>query len=263
MGATMQRGLLLLLAVLATTGCARMVVKKDPGPHDKGIRYYRPKPYLFIGPGAPLDAPKEEKSVTKPASFQEEGDQPKVVPVVMRIEYLPDYKEEYSIRVTPGFGQAKLNVSLQNGWNLSSVGIETDQKYAEIIGSIAQLASAVGSTLRDGSAGSAESNVPLGYYESVIACNERGQKEMLGWRYVGFFPCNAAPVTGRIVRDEVAPDDDHLFALVFEGGTLKMISMRSEKEKLECPCETFGPTFMPPVESIKTPPSDSRTPTGS
>ena len=42
---------LFLLFALATTGCTRVEVHKNPCEHDLGIRYYRPKPYLLITPG--------------------------------------------------------------------------------------------------------------------------------------------------------------------------------------------------------------------
>jgi hypothetical protein len=40
-----------LCAAMMFAGCTRVVVKKDHGYDDKGFRYYRPKPYLFITPG--------------------------------------------------------------------------------------------------------------------------------------------------------------------------------------------------------------------
>jgi hypothetical protein len=259
----MSRVIALLTLALACGGCARMVVTKDPKPHDKGIRFYRPKPYLFIGPaggavssssdkggGNKGDVPPQEALPAPPAeetqatSYTEGADgktklamtDPPVlatVPVTMHIEYLPDYSEEYSIRVTPGLGQAELNVQLQNGWNLNSVDAKTDQKYAEIIGSVASLVGAVGKAgLKDEgpfSHAQAESNVPLGYYEAVIAVNECGRKEMLGWRYVGFMPCFTCPVKACVHRDQVTCDDESMYALVFERGTLRMKKMAEMK----------------------------------
>ena len=52
-------------------GCSSVSVIKDPGPGDRGIRYYRPKPYLLV---TPADATGRM--------------------VKLKIEYLPDYSEE-------------------------------------------------------------------------------------------------------------------------------------------------------------------------
>jgi len=46
-----RKAVFALCAAVMFAGCTRVVVKKDPGYDDKGFRYYRPKPYLFITPG--------------------------------------------------------------------------------------------------------------------------------------------------------------------------------------------------------------------
>lgn len=261
----MLRVVLLAAACILPFGCARMVVNKDPGPHDKGIRFYRPKPYLFIGPaGAAASASDGSKANEAPAAPEAmsvrrapgDADDPckaledkidaiagkldkalnqkpatlTLQPVLIRIEYLPDYSEEYSIRVTPGLGQANLEVKLENGWNLNAVTATTDQEYDKIIGAVASLASAAGTfgvktMAAQEIRGAAESNVPLGYYEAVIARNEIGRREMMGWRYVGFMPFNACPVKAQVCRNTVSCYDDDLYALVFVDGTLKMQRM--------------------------------------
>lgn len=248
----MRRIFVLLLAVLCCSGCARVVVNKDPGPHDKGIRFYRPKPYLFIGPGGSAEAakPAEKKDkldaelVPMDAAAAANSEHLKMLSelaeikklvsveapkptmaVTMKIEYLPDYSEEYSIRATPGLGRSKLNVQLQNGWNLNSVDAETDQKYAEIIGSMAQLAGNLKPFLDTPMHAKAEENVPLGYYEAVIAVNECGRKEMMGWRYVGFMPHLACPPKANVYRDHISCGSEPMYQIVFEDGTLKMKPM--------------------------------------
>lgn len=116
-----------------------MIVRKDPGPDDTGIRYYRPKPYLFIGPGAATkDSGSDSKTPppksVEPASYAADAatpdhtPKPALLPILMRIEYLPDYSDEYSINMTPGLGIAQLGVNLDHGWNLTSVNAKTDQK---------------------------------------------------------------------------------------------------------------------------------------
>lgn len=167
----------------------------------------------------------------------------KLQPVVIRIEYLPDYSEEYSIRVTPGLGQAELNVKLENGWNLNAVNSKTDQEYDKIIGAFASLVGAIMSPVpgkddRGKTTGHAESNVPLGYYEAVIARNEMGCKEMMGWRDVGFMPFTACPVKAEVYRNTITCDDQCLCALVFTGGTLRMKRI----DTMSCDCQHHANT---------------------
>jgi hypothetical protein len=273
--------LVLLLAVL-NVGCARMVVKRNPGPNDRGIRFYRPKPYLFIGPsggGQPSDGqsvatdgsegtttPKEkavayEEPMRAPAPNPDatKADTKKAsqladktaISVTMHIEYLPDYNEEYSIRVTPGLGQASLKVSLQNGWNLNSVDEATDQKYAEILGSVASLVGAAAKAdVIPGYRTMADYDVPLGYYEAVIASDERGCRQLIGWRYVGFMLGFACPVKAYTSRPDVICGEGVMFALVFEGGGLKMKRIQNLGT---CPgCNTTGAAVANPGSASPT-----------
>src|SRR5215207_8289449 len=73
------------LCVVGALGCASTTVTQNPGPHDNGVRYYRPKPYLML---TPADVVKEGTVVGSGAQT-----------VKMSITYLPDYNEEYSIHV--------------------------------------------------------------------------------------------------------------------------------------------------------------------
>lgn len=224
----MRKALCLLAMALVFTGCARMVVRKHPGPKDTGIRFYRPKPYLFIGPAGAA------KEGAEPV-----GEQLTMLPVVMRVEYLPDYSEEYSIKMRPGLGTTKLTVALQDGWNLTSVNAETDQQYDEILKSVADIIGSVGGLVGGRSkatyAGKATSDVPLGYYEAVLACNECGTKEMIGWRYVGFMMGVACPVKATVMRDGYECGQEPLYKLVFKDKTLMMERM---DECADCPAST-------------------------
>ena len=234
----MRKALCLLAMALVFTGCARMVVRKHPGPKDTGIRFYRPKPYLFIGPNGPA---KEEKTKNENAKANEEPTETtlSLVPVSMRVEYLPDYSEEYSIKMKPGLGTTKLGVTLTDGWNLTSVNAETDQQYDEILKSVADLVGSIGSLAgaRDAKRDlapdcQAESSVPFGYYEAVLACNECGTKELIGWRYIGFLACLGCPVSASVHRQSFECGQDPLYALVFKKGALRMERMDS---LLDCP----------------------------
>src|SRR4051812_28494878 len=53
MGSPMNAKCCFLVALLFSMGCTPgLRVTKNPGCLDHGIRYYRPKPYLFISPAA-------------------------------------------------------------------------------------------------------------------------------------------------------------------------------------------------------------------
>lgn len=281
----MARAIAFLTALaLLTGGCARMVVRKDPGPRDHGIRYYRPKPYLFIGPGPAQGGQSDGQGSPGgggPGGQQlRQGNTPdgtpppeaipltggddqksNVLPILMRIEYLPDYSEEYSIRMKPGLGTTKLTVNLQNGWNLVSVNTETDQQYAAIISSLAQLAGAAGGLVGGktsaaaglradgGIPGLAECDVPLGYYEAVLAINECGRRELMGWRYVGFFPSIGCPVKAKVHRDAVFCEQEQMYAVVFEDNVLKMKKMDQLCEH----CQTGGSQAPPSAQQSEQP----------
>ena len=76
-----------VLAGLAS-GCASSVkVVKNPAEGDKGIRFFRPKPFLLVTPADPTGRL-----------------------VNMKLEYLPDYSEEYSAHV-----KGKASVALKDG----------------------------------------------------------------------------------------------------------------------------------------------------
>jgi hypothetical protein len=238
-----------LALLLLLCGCARMVVKKAPGDHDKGIRFYRPKPYLFVGPGEP------------PKPNNQDGYSARIagVPVVMRIEYLPDYSDEYSIRMTPGLGTTDLTVALDKGWNLTSVNAKTDQKYAEIIESVAKLASAFTGAPGAGGArtygggqgewsGSADFDVPLGYYEAVIGIDECGKKSLVGWRYVGFMALGCPG--GIVCTTRFAQCGPPMYAIVADG---PMLRMRRLDRVETTPVRMVAPqptTTQPPTEYV-------------
>lgn len=250
-----MRAILVPLVCLSAVACTRVVVHKDPGEHDKGIRYYRPKPYLFIVPdggggggkaaftvtqGAPLKIQQETTAsaaagdaAVRQAAYQAGHPQQPAAPqatptpagpslapslpvrpqasgggqeptkISISMMYMPDFAEEYSIQLRPGLGIGELNVKLDNGWNLTSVGIKTDQQTDEIIKSTADLIGSLGKLKPQGfREGQPEdtgvrvlaTNVPFGFYEAVIAHAPNGKKQLYGWRYIGFMPFQACPV---------------------------------------------------------------------
>jgi hypothetical protein len=265
-------------------GCTRVEVKKVRGDHTKGVRYYRPKPYLFItgdiaSAGAekePVmrvfqDSPIEVKVAenaknasnvtlasakqppdladddsrlpqggdagleTKPVKELAAKEHVTLQKISMKLEYLPDFSEEYAINLKPGLGSGKFDFKLENGWNLTSLNAETDQQTDEIIGSIGSLVGAALPLFGKAANESADkrvqntsecpptiygSNVPFGFYEAVIACDPHGRKQLYGWRYVGFMPFQSCPVEPRGAQ-QVCCDTQDIYGMVFVNNVLQ------------------------------------------
>ena len=210
---------LLVLALLPTlmTACTpRVRVTKDPGPDDRGIRYYRPKPYLLVA-----------------AAEEKEGDNTRLSDraVTLTLEYMPDFSEEYSIHVCPGLGTATVNVQLDKGWNLTKIDQTLDSQTDENLGAVANLLTAAGglagsSGEREGEAEGkkpicvmASRNVPLGFYESIIGRDCWGRKQLYGWRYVGFAPFSSCPLSTTGLECSNCQTME-LFGLVFENDVM-------------------------------------------
>ena len=146
-------------------GCSSVSVIKNPGPEDTGIRFYRPKPYLLV---TPADATGRM--------------------VKLKIEYLPDYSEEYSVRPQ---GKKPPQVQLKDGWNLVAVGGPAPPEKPDE----APPPAAPIDPMKVPEYVVAASNVPIGLYESVFdtTC---GKKYLKGWRYVGFSPLGGGSPIG-------------------------------------------------------------------
>ncbi len=152
---------LCVLSLAFAAGCARVVVTKNPGPCDEGLRYYRPKLYLLVAPG------------------EDDG-------ISIDVKYLPDYSEEYSIRMTPGLNATtSFKPTLSDGWNLTGFESETDQNIDDLVKSVAGV---VPNMKLSAKPPKADLKVPIGFYEAVVDRDDRGCKSLVGWRYVGFFP---------------------------------------------------------------------------
>lgn len=182
-----------VFAVLLATVCGgctpRVVVRKSPPDHDRGIRYYRPKPYLKI----------------EPAEVQIDKNQTSLVPGLVRISlvYMPDFSEEYSINVRSGCGTANVGVKLQDGWNLTEISQDLDSQTDENIKAMGSLLSAAGGLIPTAAGDrSADNisftvparNVPLGFYESVVGRDPCNVKRLYGFRYLGFMPFAGCPL---------------------------------------------------------------------
>ncbi len=201
-------GLLALVLLTGQMGCARTVVRRNPDACDEGLRFYRSKPYLLLSP--------------------KEGDTTKVV---ISLQYMPDFSEEYSVQAYTGFiGTNKTEVSLNESGVLTALNVSVDSKASEFVKSVGELIgslpeptakeSAVPSpAIRSEGMAVRAYRVPLGYYEAVVSRGPDCRKHLYGWRYVGFAPFNQCPLesTGMECTDCCSSS---LFGLVSESGTL-------------------------------------------
>lgn len=220
---------LLGLAVGCTPG---VVVSRSGGSHDKGIRYYRPKPYLFIQPAGKQTTKYDDKGNPE-ATVAEPSDKT----VSINLSYLPDFSEEYSIKVRSGLGIANVSLKLENGWNLTEINQQLDSQFDENVQAIAKLVESVGGVaagpaggkrLANGAVAPATqemrvvaNNVPFGYYESILGTGPDGRKRLYGWRYVGFAPFNGCPVEGQGAETACCGEGTlDLYGLVFEQGVM-------------------------------------------
>ncbi len=206
--------------------CApRIRVIANPKPHQSGIRYYRPKPYLLVTSGQSAvtleERPKTSTTTTVP--------DPRYVNI--QLQYLPDFEEEYALDVRTGFGTADVGITLEDGWNLTSVrqnlDSQTDENIkavSDLVGAIAKSAAATtpGDTKRNEPAPTftiRATNVPLGYYESVIGRDGCGRKRLYGFRYIGFIPYASCPQAMGGV-ESLSCYSGELYGLVFEGDAM-------------------------------------------
>ncbi len=217
---------LLSSLVLLAIGCASTTVTRHPAPNDCGVRFYRPKPYLLVTPDG--------------------GNSPQAVQI--KLEYLPDFSEEYSINIRSGLGANKTKVTLDQGWNLTKIDYDVDSKVPENIEAVAELIDKVGGILPTAKADNERTtvkanNVPLGYYEAVLGSGPCGGKQLFGWRYIGFLPYAQCPtdMSGYACGD---CQSESLFALVFENGTMtfKSLADASTAELTAAPATAAEPT---------------------
>ncbi len=189
-------------------------VVKNPDAADDGIRYYRPKPYLLVTAADPTGRL-----------------------VNMKIEYHPDFSEEYSIHPKG----PKTAIALKEGWNL--VGVNSPAPPPEAAPPPPQQPAVPEMVV-------AASNVPLGYYESVIG-TANGQKYMQGWRYIGFSITGKPGVNPTFPPAGTNPNcpppvpnsdisNQPLYGLVFFNG------VQTFRQVNEIGANQLCPTFIPP-----------------
>ncbi len=267
---TLHAAIALVICGFVFTGCNPGIkVVQSPTKHNKGIRYYRPKPYLLISPAGEVATAKNDQTTTTTREMSDET-------VSIELQYLPDFSEEYAITVRPGLGVANVNFKLEDGWNLTEMNQQLDSKFADNVKAISELVKAGGSlgspsnfTTGDNPSGESKSrwvvkstNVPLGYYEAVINVDSQCKKRLYGWRYVGFAPFNSCPTT--VYGEDVAACDDPngpIYGLVFEQGVM-CFKQLNELHNAD-PTRVAVRTGEVKTEKIRTPdgPEDPKPPT--
>jgi hypothetical protein len=151
--------------------------------------------------------------------------------VQIELQYLPDFSEEYAIDVRSGFGIADVAITLEDGWNLTSINQKLDSQTDENVRAMAEVMRGAASLTNPGERIAnpdavktpafrvKASNVPLGYYESVIGLDGCGRKRLYGFRYVGFIPYQACPIEMR-GADVGHCQTTEIYGLVFEEGVM-------------------------------------------
>lgn len=237
-----RRTCLLLFASFAC-GCATTTVTRDPPPWDKGIRYYRPKPYLFV---QPADNGSDEF-------------------VQLSLKYLPDFSEEYSIRARAGLGINQTSIKLADGWNLVEIDQKLDSQFDETLEAAGDLIGNLPIPTAGTPAGVPRAkmvvratNVPLGFYEAVLSRGPDGRKRLYGWRYVGFYPFAACPmhVSAEDCIDCHASD---IYALTFRRGVMTFQPLATAASQGDPHRDVLDPdalSRLPPVEAIGGPAID-------
>jgi len=122
-----RQSLLLTLLLAVVTACAEVevrplkpeerIVNGVPGNDylkTKGVRFFRPWPYLWITVG--------EQGMCE-----------------MSITYLPQMEQEYIIIPNTGIGSVTMNPVLTNGWSLTSLNATADSKASEMVTAIGNL----------------------------------------------------------------------------------------------------------------------------
>jgi hypothetical protein len=118
----MKKGVFLIVTMaFLLTGCAGVEVTKITPKNEKsakGLRYYRPCPYLLVA-----------QDVNDPSSLQ------------LKTIYLPNIKENYAINMKSGLGALDATVNLTDGWLLTQYSDKTDTKIPETISAIGTISS--------------------------------------------------------------------------------------------------------------------------
>lgn len=244
---------LVVFMIFVSTACApRVRVRSNPLPQDTGIRYYRPKPYLLVTSAAQTilsDSGKPIREVVDDRFVQ------------IELQYLPDFSEEYSIDVRSGFGIADVAITLEDGWNLTSINQKLDSQTDENVRAIAEVVRGAAGFTNPGERVSnpdavkpppfrvKATNVPLGYYESVIGVDGCGKKRLYGFRYVGFLPYQTCPIAMQGAEFGQCQTTE-IYGLVFENGVMVFRPLHQIQNRVD-PSDIVERTSESPLQNIQ------------
>lgn len=160
---------------------------------------------------------------------------------------MPDFSEEYSIHVRSGWGTNDTEITLTDGWNLTSLNVDVDSQFNE---NVAAITEGIAKAVKTGGGGEAFApgydrqtvrahNVPMGFYEAEISRDSCGVKRMYGWRYIGFSPYESCPTDVTGVQC-VPCNQRELYGLVYEGGAMVFKPLHSLPHVDTRPVHTGG-----------------------
>ncbi len=178
----MSLRLFILIAGCLTLACASVTVKQVQNStgstgltltsDSSGVRFYRPKPHVWITRAVPPDKVNVESKQTKtteatPGSMTKTTEHPGPPKEVLKensdgtiettegyvkssmgttyeakIVFLPDYSQEFVVQWKSGLGSASPSFTLTDGWNLTAFDSTVDSKAAELVTSVGTVAAA-------------------------------------------------------------------------------------------------------------------------
>ncbi|MEE2640658.1 MAG: hypothetical protein VX768_08540, partial [Planctomycetota bacterium] len=135
---------------------------------------------------------------------------------------------------------SSVNFQLENGWNLVSIGQQLDSKFDKNVEAVGNAAGAIAEIPFPGASGTGSSggktivkattNIPLGYYESVLLDGPNGKKRLQGFRYVGFLPY------GGVREPSECQTGGDLYGLCYRDGLMtfrKFAELQGEQGKIK------------------------------
>lgn len=137
-----------LLLVLLTPGlsCSHVSITRvsPEHPYASGLRFYRPWPYLLV------------------RADRNDAAQAEIV-------YLPDLSEEYVVEPKVRLGSVDVKLTLEQGWQLTSLGASADPEVADTIEAVASLLGAASAAAIAPREPSAAFPLPPGLYRLTYA----------------------------------------------------------------------------------------------
>lgn len=101
-----------MVVIGMVSGCSGVQIHRvTDATYDEGLRFYRPDPYLLV-----TDTPDKGRQTT--------------------VIWLPNYNQEYAVCTVGWWGSSEVTATLDDGWNLTSLGVNRDSKISDILTAI-------------------------------------------------------------------------------------------------------------------------------